>query len=178
MQQKQLVYKTKNIMRKLTVCILMISAVSISAQENMVSTFPDMKSKLDTHFPIEHFKDQNGKPYPVSYLEGKTSLINFWSSTCVPCIEELPVLDKLQQSLPYSNFIGITYDDAQRVQAFILKHPYYFEQITNAGKELKEYLTVQRFPMSLIIGKDGKVKEVIGIVTEEKMQLILDKLGN
>lgn len=173
-----MVYKTKNIMRKLTVCILMISAISLSAQEKMVSAFPDMKSKLDTHFPIEHFKDQNGKPYPVSYLEGKTSLVNFWFSTCAPCIEEIPVLNKLQQSLPNSNFIGITHDDTQKVQAFILKHPYHFEQITTAGKELKEYLTVQRFPMSLIIGKDGKVKEVIGIVTEEKMQLILDKLGH
>lgn len=163
-------------MKKVLKCILVMSTVFISAQGKMISAFPDMVAKLDTHFPIENFKDENGKSYPVNYLEGKTSFVNFWFSACGPCIQEIPVLNKLQQSLPNSNFIGITHDEAQKVKMFALKHQYHFEQITDAGKELKEYLAVQRFPMSLIVGKDGKIKEIIGLMTDEKIPLILEKL--
>lgn len=163
-------------MKKILVFILIINTILIMAQGKSLRTFPDMESKLDAHFPIENFKNKDGKPYPANYLEGKTGLINFWFSACAPCIQEIPLLNKIQQSLPNSNFIGITYDDAVKVKSFTSKHSYNFEQITNSGKEIKEYLTVQRYPMSLIIGSDGKVKEVIGIITEEKLPSILEKL--
>ncbi|AYZ14517.1 TlpA family protein disulfide reductase [Chryseobacterium arthrosphaerae] len=165
-------------MKKIFAFFLIINAIAILAQEKALRTFPDMESKLDVHFPIEKFRDKNGKPYPANYLEGKTSLINFWFSACAPCIQEIPVLNKVQEALPDSNFIGITYDNAEKVKAFISRHQYKFAQITDAEKELKEYLTVQRYPMSLIIGRDGKVKEVIGVVTEEKIPTILEKMKN
>lgn len=163
-------------MIKLFLSALIFSCVAIKAQTRELRTFPDMESKLDVHFPIENFKDKNGKPYDPNYLKGRTSLINLWFTACAPCIQEIPILSKIQAAAPQSNFIGITYDDDKKVEAFTIKHHYNFQQITNSGTELKAYLQVQRYPMSLIIGSDGMVKEVMGVITEEKMAIILKKL--
>src|SRR5690349_21192548 len=41
--------------------------------------------------------DRNGKPWTLSQHRGKTIVINFWSITCPPCVEEMPSLIDLTQ---------------------------------------------------------------------------------
>jgi peroxiredoxin len=37
-------------------------------------------------------KDRNGKPWRLKDHRGKTVVMNFWSVTCQPCVEEMPSL--------------------------------------------------------------------------------------
>jgi peroxiredoxin len=39
--------------------------------------------------------DQSGKPWRLSDHRGKTVVLNFWTMTCQPCIEEMPSLETL-----------------------------------------------------------------------------------
>lgn len=39
--------------------------------------------------------DQNGKPWKLSDRRGKVVVMNFWSITCQPCVEEMPSLEQL-----------------------------------------------------------------------------------
>src|ERR1700712_3198750 len=41
------------------------------------------------------FTDKDGKPVKLSDFAGKTLLVNFWASWCIPCRAEMPALDKL-----------------------------------------------------------------------------------
>lgn len=41
--------------------------------------------------------DQDGKPWTLSKQRGKTVVINFWSITCQPCVEEMPSVIELEQ---------------------------------------------------------------------------------
>jgi peroxiredoxin len=41
--------------------------------------------------------DQDGKPWTLSKQRGKTVVINFWSITCQPCVEEMPSLIELEE---------------------------------------------------------------------------------
>jgi len=41
------------------------------------------------------FTDKDGKPMSIRDFAGKTLLVNFWASWCVPCRAEMPALDKL-----------------------------------------------------------------------------------
>jgi len=41
--------------------------------------------------------DQNGKPWTLSKQRGKTVVLNFWSITCQPCVEEMPSLIELEE---------------------------------------------------------------------------------
>jgi len=40
-------------------------------------------------------KDQHGKEWKLSDYRGKTVVLNFWTMTCKPCLEEMPSLEQL-----------------------------------------------------------------------------------
>jgi peroxiredoxin len=39
--------------------------------------------------------DQKGQPFRLSDYRGKTVVMNFWTITCQPCVEEMPSLEQL-----------------------------------------------------------------------------------
>jgi peroxiredoxin len=41
--------------------------------------------------------DKDGKPWTLSAQRGKTVVLNFWSITCQPCVEEMPSLIELAE---------------------------------------------------------------------------------
>jgi peroxiredoxin len=42
-------------------------------------------------------RDRDGQPWTLSKQRGKVVLMNFWSITCPPCVEEMPSLSALAQ---------------------------------------------------------------------------------
>lgn len=46
-----------------------------------------------------NFQDAEGKPVALSDFRDKVVLLNLWATWCVPCREEMPALDRLQQKL-------------------------------------------------------------------------------
>lgn len=159
-------------MKKFLILFLLSCNFFLIAQTSQFRTFPDMEKKLGTHFPIEDYKDKDGKNFDSNYLKGKNTLINLWFTNCSPCITEIPILNKLKEAVPNANFIAITHDPLDKVNNFLLKRNYTFFQITDAGKQLQSYLMVQRFPMSFILDKEGNIREITGLVNEDKLETI------
>lgn len=54
--------------------------------------------------PELRFQDGQGKPRALSEFRGKVVLLNIWATWCVPCREEMPALDRVQQKLGGPNF--------------------------------------------------------------------------
>ncbi len=50
------------------------------------------------------FYDAEGQPYTLADFRGKTILLNIWATWCVPCREEMPTLDALQEELGGDEF--------------------------------------------------------------------------
>jgi len=49
--------------------------------------------------PQFSFLDGQGRARSLTDFRGKTVLLNVWATWCVPCREEMPALDRLQQKL-------------------------------------------------------------------------------
>ncbi|MDH5674011.1 MAG: TlpA family protein disulfide reductase [Myxococcales bacterium] len=47
--------------------------------------------------PDFSLKDKDGKPWRLSDHRGRVVVLNFWSITCPPCVEEMPSLSDLAQ---------------------------------------------------------------------------------
>jgi peroxiredoxin len=64
--------------------------------------------------------DSNGVAVSAADFDGKITLINFWATWCTPCVEEMPMLSRLQQSYAGSGVqvVGIALDDPQKAGDF------------------------------------------------------------
>src|SRR4029079_13453119 len=49
--------------------------------------------------PDFELEDVNGGKVPLSDYRGKTVVLNFWTTTCQPCLEEMPSLAELAKVL-------------------------------------------------------------------------------
>jgi peroxiredoxin len=163
---------------KLFLPFLIFLNLSLNAQQRSFQVHPFLEKKIGQHFPIENYKNDEGKNFSPAELEGKISLINFWSTNCAPCIEELPYLNKLKEASGMKvNFIAITHDSKEKVDRFLAKNTFNFVHITDSEQELKSYFSLIRNPLNFIIDKNGNVQEITGNIDETKMEQILKILN-
>src|SRR5262249_53630454 len=50
------------------------------------------------------FEDGQGQPRSLAEFRGKIVLLNVWATWCVPCIKEIPALDRLAAALDDGDF--------------------------------------------------------------------------
>lgn len=75
--------------------------------------------------PALTLTDLDGKPHRLSDYRGHRLLLNFWASWCVPCLDEMPALNRAQAKFGEQGAIvlGIAMDDPSRIRAFLAAHP-------------------------------------------------------
>jgi len=77
---------------------------------------------------VEHlwgmvFQSAKGETLRMADWRGKPLVVNFWATWCPPCIEEMPLLDRLSQEMPRAKFVGIGIDTAKNIAEFAAKIP-------------------------------------------------------
>lgn len=107
-------------------------------------------------------RDLNGQSISLSNFLGKAVLINFWSTTCPPCVEEMPYFEALHQDWENRNDIVLITvnmgEDSTRVKNFIQSKNYTFPVLLDGSFEAAQKYRVQYTPTTVLIGKDGTVK--------------------
>lgn len=133
-----------------------------------------VKKLIGQHFPIEAFTDPEGKPFDKNALVGKPTLINFWFIACVPCREEMPILNEVKKEVgDKANFLAITFDDRAKVDNFLKTKAFDFTQIPNSMKGINQ-IRLTAFPANVIVDKNGTVVYVTGQITQKER--ILEQL--
>ena len=138
----------------------------------------EVKKHIGTTFKIEKFKNHKNENFASDYLGGKPTIVNFWFTTCVPCLDEMPLLNDLKEKYGEKvNFIAITFNDKKTVANFLKKKTFNFEHITDAKNQINE-LKINSYPASFIIDKEGTIKFVFGDITYdvEDVNIILEGL--
>jgi len=76
---------------------LFYSYLNNNIQETIIGQKIRYEVGFETHTlaPDFSFSDYHGKTYSLDSFKGKKVLLHFWSSTCAPCIKEIPVLKQL-----------------------------------------------------------------------------------
>lgn len=107
-------------------------------------------------------KADTGKEYSLHNFGGKLLLLNFWASWCGPCVQEIPALNQMAQTLGPKGLVvlGVSVDkDEKAYKDFLNRLPLAYpsgrdpEQVIN-----QRYGTVQ-FPESYLIDSNGRVLE-------------------
>ena len=117
---------------------------------------------VNKELPPFELKDIDGNTVTSNELIGKKIHINIWSTSCKPCIEEFPELNRLKEDYADKGyvFIGIALEPSKKIQKLLNKRPLNYLIIPNAEVYLKE-LGIHSFPVNLFIDAKGIVQRVI-----------------
>ena len=83
-----------------TIIFFILNTNSIHSQANINKTFTNIvihQSPRD--LPILEIENIKSQKIILEKLSSKVTLINFWATWCAPCKKELPLLDKLANSV-------------------------------------------------------------------------------
>lgn len=120
----------------------------------------DLDEYIDKEFPLSVLETLDNEKISLNDLKGKPTLINFWFTTCLPCIDEMPVLNGIKSQLKDSvNFIAITYEKTEKVQNFLKNHAFTFKHIVNAQKFINS-MKLLSFPVNIFLDKNGIVRKI------------------
>lgn len=102
-------------------------------------------------------KDLNDNDISIESTKGKIVVLNFWFTSCKPCIDEIPELNKVYKK--YKNninvvFASITFDKKEKVEAFLKKYPIKYPVVSDA-KEVCDLFKVFGYPTNIVIDKNG-----------------------
>ena len=129
-----------------------------------ISTAKDQAlfSLLNKNAPEFELTDLQGKKWSLKKLQGKVVVLNFWFTTCIPCINEIPELNSLVQDYKDKNvvFLGLTFSTKDQVKKFLIKHPFDYTLLPGSEEANKKY-NVSSWPASMVIDKNGVIKKII-----------------
>ncbi len=117
----------------------------------------------DKAFPKSKVKTVKGKTVTTAkMLDQKLTLINFWSTWCVPCKKEMKYLDALHVKYEKDNFqvVGISIDDSRtvsRVPSIIKSKKLSYPIFLDTDKSLYKKFQTSSVPFSVIVDESGNI---------------------
>jgi thiol-disulfide isomerase/thioredoxin len=111
-------------------------------------------------FPDVHFGDSDGTKTSFEGFKGVPTLVNIWATWCIPCIKELPTLDKLADADKAKLWVvPISQDSAPRasVDAFLKRiglsefNVYYDPTMSVSGA-----MSLEVLPTTIMFDSNGK----------------------
>lgn len=123
--------------------------------------------------------DLNGVPVSLSAMRGKVVMVEFWSSWCVECQREAPVIADAYAKWRDKGveFIGIAiWDNEQSTRSFVERFRLTYPVAVHEGTLSAQY-GVTGIPEKFFVDGDGRiVKRVIGALTAEDLDNLLTEL--
>lgn len=134
--------------------------------------------------PPSTFVLLDGSKSTTADLKGKVTLVNFWATTCVSCVKEMPQLAATYDKFKSRGFetvaVAMSYDPPSYVVSFAQSRQLPFKvAIDNTGEVARAWGDIKVTPTTFIVNKNGRiVKRYIGEPDFDALHRLLDKLLN
>ena len=110
--------------------------------------------------PELRFVDGEGRPLTLADFRGKVILLNIWATWCIPCLREMPTLDRLQAKL-----------GGPRFEVVVLSI-----DIGGVGVVKKFYRALRLEALGIYVDKTTRARIALGI-TGIPTTLLIDRQG-
>jgi cytochrome c biogenesis protein CcmG, thiol:disulfide interchange protein DsbE len=97
----------------------------------------------------------------LSQFRGQVLVLNFWATFCPPCIEEMPSLISMAQSMKPKGVtvLGISIDvDGDAYHKFLVDHGVKFVTVRDPDQKTSALYGTHGWPETYIIDRDGIVR--------------------
>jgi len=122
-----------------------------------------------------------GEPISLTLLNEKIIVINFWYTSCAPCVAEMPALNKLVEVFKDSDvvFIAFARDNESELASFLAKRSFDFKIVASSNDIAESYCAgIFGWPMSIVVDRQGIVRKIVsgGYVDERAETYIYEEL--
>lgn len=138
---------------------LAVPAMSVQSNQADVPTTSPTNTAAKALPPI-NLQDFDGKAVPSDQFKGSIVVLDFWATWCVPCIAEIPALNRLQEKYAGKGVkvLGVTLasGDAAEVKPFVGRHKMKYMVLMGDDDQVYD-LNVVAFPTTYIVTREMKV---------------------
>lgn len=133
--------------------------------QNITNLFALKNSFTPFYIPNTQFRDEFGGNYVIKAFEGKTKVIYFWASWCMPCLDDLLALDRLKANATFRNIhdievipISVDFKELSEVRSStMLSNLKNLVLFNDSNKQLYGQFRVNSLPTTFIINKSNNV---------------------
>lgn len=135
-----------------------------------------------TAAPASSFVMLDGSQKKTSQFKGNVTLVNFWATSCVTCVAEMPKLISTYKKYQSQGFdtiaVAMHYDPPSYVVNFAQTRKLPFNvAIDNTGEVAKAWGDVQLTPTTYLVNKRGDiVKRYIGEPDFAELHRLIERL--
>jgi peroxiredoxin len=132
--------------------------------------------------PQTRFVLLDGSQITTEAFKGKVLLVNFWATSCVTCVAEMPQLVKTHQQFHARGYetlaVAMSYDPPAYVVNFTETRKLPFQvAIDNTGEVAKAWGDVRLTPTTYLVNKRGQVvKRYVGTPDFDELHQLIEKL--
>ena len=105
------------------------------------------------------FKNHQEKKISFSDFKGKILLVNFWATWCIPCIKEMPSLDRLKSKINVDFdvvAISVDRDGVEKITNFFIENKINnLEKFFDIKNSLAKEMDLYGVPTSFFVNKQG-----------------------
>jgi peroxiredoxin len=132
--------------------------------------------------PQTSFVLLDGSKKTTSDMKGKVTLVNFWATSCVSCVAEMPKIIATHNKYKSKGFdtlaVAMSYDPPSYVVNFSQTRNLPFSvAIDNTGNVAEAWGDVQLTPTTYLVNKRGQVvKRYVGEPDFKELHLLIESL--
>ncbi len=132
--------------------------------------------------PESRFVLLDGSTLTTADLKGKVTLVNFWATTCVSCVKEMPSLVNTYNKYQAQGFetiaVAMSYDPPDWVLNFATSRQLPFKvALDNTGELARDWGDVKLTPTTYLVDRQGQiVKRYVGEPDFAALHQLLEKL--
>jgi cytochrome oxidase Cu insertion factor (SCO1/SenC/PrrC family) len=142
-----------------TATFYLADAAAIAERDAKIKAIMDRQIKPGQPVPDFHLVTVNGIKLDNAYLHGHTTLVNFFFTTCVPCVAETPILNQYMRNHPQMKTLAVTFDDADDAKKYVAQRKFAWPIVADAQPFIDQ-LGIGGYPTLVLVGPDGKVRKI------------------
>lgn len=110
--------------------------------------------------PDFELPDTEGRMHRLSDYRGKTVIINFWTTWCPPCREEIPSMNRAWNTLQQEDVVILAInmgEDEDTIFIFTADYPADFLLLLDREGEVIASWPVKGLPTTYVVAPDGRI---------------------
>lgn len=134
---------------------------TMEAYQNRIKPLTD---RIGEVVPELHYTTLEGQELELEDMKGKVVLLDYWYTTCVPCIKSMPKIKELYTDNTDEDLVILAinpHDNIEKIKKFAEKYELPDGMLVKADIKDWNKFGVNTAPSYIIIDKEGKVSKVI-----------------